>query len=419
MSLSARQLQAVRESTGTVNLYHGSIRSGKTIGSLIRWMLFLANAPHGGELVMVGRTRDAVWRNIISPLQDPTITGEGAGQVIGNYGAPTVTILGRRVHVLGASDAKAELVIRGMTVAGALVDEVTTLPEQFFTQLLGRMSVRGAKLFGTTNPDNPAHWLKRRFIDRAAVLPHWRVFHFTMDDNPSLTPEYVAQKKLEFTGLWYRRFILGEWVAAEGAVYSMWDPARHVIPWESCPPLSRIVSVGVDYGTTNATAALALGVTAEPAPRLVLVDEWRHDPGLSRQRWTDGQLSEGLRGWLSGPHTPDGHRSPPVEWVLVDPAAASFKVQLHADGVRNVGNADNDVSYGIRTVATLLGSGQLVVTDRCQGFITEAPGYSWSDKATEKGEDKPIKVADHSLDGGRYSICSTESIWRSLIRPAA
>jgi PBSX family phage terminase large subunit len=418
VSLSPKQLDAVRNSTGTVNLYHGSIRAGKTIGSLIRWMLFLANAPRGGELVMVGRTRDAVWRNVIGPLQDPAITGVAAAQVVGNYGAPTVTILGRRVHVLGASDAKAELVIRGMTVAGAYVDEVTTLPEQFFTQLLGRMSVKGAKLFGTTNPDNPAHWLKRRFIDRVAQLPHWRIFHFTMDDNPSLTAEYVAQKRLEFTGLWYRRFILGEWVAAEGAVYSMWDPARHVIAWQEMPPLSRMLAVGVDYGTTNATAALMLGVTAEARPRLVLADEWRHDPGLSNTRLTDGQLSAGLRDWLAQPHNPHQHQPAP-EWVAVDPAAASFKQQLYVDGVQNVMNADNDVAYGIRTVATLLGTAELLVTDRCTGLINEAPGYSWDDKATEKGEDKPVKVADHSLDAARYAVTSTETYWRPMLPAAA
>lgn len=414
-SLSTKQLASIREATGTINIWHGSIRAGKTIGSLIRWMLFVANAPRGGELVMVGRTRDAVWRNVIGPLQDPVVTGAAAAQVVGNYGAPTVTILGRRVHVLGASDAKAELVIRGMTVAGAYVDEVTTLPEQFFTQLLGRMSVRGAKLFGTTNPDNPAHWLKKRFIDRIAALPHWRLWHFTMDDNPSLTTEYVAQKKLEFTGLWYRRFILGEWVAAEGAIYSMWDPAVHVTPWESLPAMQRMLAVGIDYGTTNATSAMMLGVTAEDRPRLVLVDEWRHDPATTNVRLTDQQLSAGVRDWLAMPHLPGTVEQRRPEWVVVDPAAASFKVQLFNDGVGNVTNADNDVAYGIRTLASLLGSGQLVVSDRCQGFINEAPGYSWDDKATSKGEDKPVKVADHSLDAGRYAVTTTETLWRPLI----
>ncbi|MBP9836085.1 MAG: hypothetical protein KBC93_17510, partial [Candidatus Microthrix sp.] len=153
--LGDKQLQSVQEATGTVNLWHGAIRSGKTIGSLVRWLMFVVHAPLGGELVIVGRTRDSAWRNVIAPLQDPSKTGAAASLVVGNYGAPTVSILGRRVYVMGASDVKAELVLRGLTVSGAYVDEVTTIPEGFFTQLLGRMSVKGAKLFGTTNPDNP------------------------------------------------------------------------------------------------------------------------------------------------------------------------------------------------------------------------------------------------------------------------
>ncbi len=423
VGLGERQLASVRESTGTVNLWHGAIRSGKTIGSLLRWLMFVPAAPLGGQLVIVGRTRDSAWRNVIAPLQDPAITGAAAEHVVGNHGAPTVAILGRRVYVMGASDVKAELVLRGLTVAGAYVDEVTTIPEGFFTQLLGRMSVAGAKLFGTTNPDNPAHWLKRRFLDRLADLPHWRVWHFTMDDNPSLTADYVTQKRAEFTGLWYRRFILGEWVAAEGAIYDMWEPDRHVIPWATLPPMQRLLAVGTDYGTTNATAGILLGLAEDAEPdrthRLYLVDEWRYDPANAINRLTDAQLSAGLREWMGGDDLlPRGHQRPPIEWVMVDPAAASFKVQLRADGVRNVTDADNDVTYGIRTMASLLGAGDLLVSDRCEGFVREVPGYSWDPKATEKGEDKPIKTADHSLDAARYAVASTETIWRPRLSAA-
>jgi len=408
VTLGAKQLASVRDAVGAVNLWHGSIRAGKTIGSLVRWMLFLANAPLGGELVIIGRTRDAAWRNVISPLQDPSITGTAAALVVGNYGAPTVTILGRRIHVLGASDAKAELVIRGMTVAGAYVDEVTTIPEQFFTQLLGRMSVRGAKLFGTTNPDNPAHWLKRKFIDRINALPHWRVFHFTMDDNPSLTPEYIAQKRLEFTGLWYRRFILGEWVAAEGAVYSMWDPARHVIPHAKLPRMTDLVSVGVDHGMTNPSAGILLGLGEDR--RLYVVDEWWLDGATVPGGVTVAAQSASLRGWL-------GQRRPRT--VVVDPAAAALRIQLQVDGLAGLATAENDIAYGIPVVASLLGQGLLKVADTCTNLIREIPGYSWDPKQTEKGEDKPIKVADHALDAWRYGLVTTERLWRPIVALAA
>lgn len=406
-ALSVKQLRSVREAIGRVNLWDGAVRSGKTIGSLLRWLIYVADAPTTGELVVVARTREAAARNVFAPLQDPVLFGPAAEHVHYTSGAPTGSILGRTVHVLGASDAKAEKVLRGLTCAGAYVDEVTVIPEPFFVQLLNRLW-NDAALFGTTNPDNPAHWLKRRYLDRLGQLPDWRYWHFVLDDNPALTDQRKAAIRRENVGLYYRRFVLGEWVAAEGAIYPMWDPARHVIPFDALPPMARLLACGVDYGTTNATAGLLLGVTAE-APRLVLCDEWRHDPSTAAagNRLTDAQLSAGLRGWLA--------EQPPVEWVAVDPAAASFKVQLHADGVRNVIDADNDVAYGIRTVASLLGTGQLLVADRCTGFVSEVAGYAWDPKATERGEDKPIKVADHSLDAGRYAVATTEALWRGQL----
>ncbi|MDN5669967.1 MAG: hypothetical protein L0G87_16400 [Renibacterium salmoninarum] len=127
--ISAKQLHFLRNSSQRVNILEGSIRSGKTIISLLRWIIYVSRAPLGGELVMIGRTRDAVWRNCVGPLQNVALFGTASLQVIGNYGAPTVRIMGRVVHILGASDAKAEKVIRGMTVAGAYVDEVTVIPE--------------------------------------------------------------------------------------------------------------------------------------------------------------------------------------------------------------------------------------------------------------------------------------------------
>ena len=144
--LSPKQLCSLREADGQVNIWHGSVRSGKTIASIIRWLVFVENAPALGELVMVGRTRDTVWRNVILPMQDPTLVGERyASAVTGNFGAASIRIFGRRVHILGASDSSSELAIRGMTVAGAYVDEVTTLVELFFSQLITRMSVAGAR----------------------------------------------------------------------------------------------------------------------------------------------------------------------------------------------------------------------------------------------------------------------------------
>lgn len=417
-AFSPKQSAFFRDSTASVNVCDGSIRSGKTIITLFRWLTFVRRAPRGGELVMIGRTRDSIWRNLVAPMQDDSLFGDVSEAVVGNYGAPTVSILGRKVHLIGASDAKAEKVIRGMTIAGAYVDEITVTSEEFFTQLLGRMSVRGAKLFGSTNPDNPAHWFKVKFLDRINELPNWRHWHFLMSDNPSLSPEYIADKRREFTGLWFRRFIEGEWVAAEGAIFPMWDPDVHVIPWVELPRMDSLLAVGIDYGTNNPTAALLLGVGAilddhgtVTERRLYLVDEWGTPKGHGK---TDAQLSEGLREWLNRRHLPNQTLEP--QFTICDPSAASFKTQLYADGVNNLANADNAVEYGLKTMASLLGNHQLMVSDRCRGFISEVTGYSWDEKKALKGEDAPIKVADHYMDAARYSITTTENLWHKLIR---
>lgn len=411
LPLSPKQLLSVREATARVNIWHGSVRSGKTIASLLRWLIYISTNETQGELVVVSRTRDSAARNVFGPLSNEALFGDAAKYVHYTSGSVNAEILGRRVWVLGSSDVRSENVLRGLTCAGAYVDEATLLQEDFFIQLLNRLW-EGAQLFGTTNPDNPGHWLKRKFFDRLGDLPDWRTWHFVLDDNPQLSEERKAAIRRENTGLYYRRNVLGEWVAAEGSIYPMWDPERHVVPWMDLPDMWRFLSVGVDYGTTNATAALLLGLGLDR--RLYLIDEWRHDPAIAQMRLSDAQLSTGFRTWLAQGHTPQisGHRP---EWVVVDPAAASFRVQLQLDGV-NTQAADNDVAFGIRTMASLLGSDLLRVSDRCQGLITELPGYSWNPRATELGKDEPIKIADHSLDASRYAITTTESLWRGQLR---
>lgn len=418
--MSTKQLGSIREARARMNVWHGAIRSGKTIASLLRWLIYIATAPQGGELVISGKNRDSIYRNVIRPLQDPSLYGEAAKQVHYNRGAPTATILGRLVHVIGANDAKSEQTIRGMTVAGWYADELTVHPETFVTQMLGRMSVKGAQGFGTTNPEGPRHWLKVKYLDRAADLG-WRVWHFTIDDNWTLEPSYVASIKAEFTGLWYKRMIEGLWVSADGAIFDMFDIARHVVPWRELPPMRRMPGAGADYGTTNASAAGSLGWGTDDT--LYICSEWRHDSkaaeNANQPRWTDAQLSTGIRTWFAGSHTPHP-TEPSLEWLYVDPSAASLKTQLYYDRFARVADADNDVVAGLRLIGSLFAADKLKIADTCTGLIDEIPGYVWDKKATDKGEDRPVKVDDHSIDGAlRYPVASTKDLWAHQILTAA
>lgn len=408
--LSRKQVASIVESQYRINAWEGSVRSGKTVASLLRWLGYVATAPRGGELVMVGRTRDSINRNVFAPLTNPDLFGTLAKQVRYTNGAATATIMGRLVHVLGANDAQAEPKVRGMTCAGAYVDEATTLPETFFDQLVARCSVPGAKVFATTNPDNPAHWFRKKYLLRPSET-RLRSWHFTLDDNPYLDPEYVASLKSTYTGLFYKRNILGQWVQAEGAVFDMWDPDRGVV--DILPRMHRWLGVGVDYGTVNPFAGLLLGHGVDN--RLYVASEYRHDSRKALRQLTDAQYSEGLRGWLRG-YEHGGRTGVHPEWVFVDPSAASFMTQLWSDGMSNVAPAVNDVLDGIRSVGVAIGSGLLSVHRSCAGLLEELPAYAWDDKAAAGGIDKPIKANDHSVDGLRYVLHSTAHEWRGLIR---
>ncbi|MEV0438976.1 terminase family protein [Streptomyces spectabilis] len=260
LPLSDKQLDSIRRATARINIWHGSVRSGKTIASLVRFLLALRRAPATGLVVIVGRSLQTIERNCLDVLADPVLFGDVAAEVHHTRGATTSTILGRVVHLVGASDARAEGRLRGMTAALAYCDEVTLLPPEFFRQLLARLSVPGAMLVGTTNPDSPKHWLKADYLDRAHELDLAQ-FHFQLADNPSLSEQYVAALAAEFTGLWRRRMILGEWVVAEGAIYDAYDEQQHVV--DDLPPMRRYW-LGVDYGTANLSPAQP--ITERPRP---------------------------------------------------------------------------------------------------------------------------------------------------------
>jgi hypothetical protein len=197
---------------------------------------------------------------------------------------------------------------------------------------------------------------------------------------------------------------------AEGVVYDMFDEQRHILRGP-LPEMMFIPGVGIDVGTVNPTAALMLGVQApdkearRPA-RLVLMREYRHDSKKTLSQKTDAELSQDIRAWIG---------SDRPSWVAVDPSAASFKLQLWRDGLGNVMDAPNAVLDGIRLMASMLATNQLVIHESCTGLTTELSSYSWDSKAAERGDDKPLKLQDHSCDAARYVLAATSSLWRPYV----
>ena len=388
-----------RDELKRINILEGAVRSGKTWVSLVAWAVWVATQPATAQYLMVGKTLTTLKRNCLEDLQ--TLVGSGAFKF--STAAKEGSLFGRKVLLEGAGDARSEAKIRGLTLMGAYCDELTTFPQDFFSMLLSRLSLPGAKLFATTNPDNPMHWLKTDFIDRAAEIDAL-VMKFGFDDNPQLPPEYMTALRREYTGVFYRRFILGEWCVAEGAIYPDFDPARHVV--DALPPM-RLHWVGVDYGHSNPTVFLLAGLGDDG--RLYIIDEDIHkaaDEGDQSPREYSRAMVRFLRKHEQGLR---------LEAVVVDPSAKGFIVQLREDGVARVRSANNAVLEGIQLVSSILSADLLRVHRRCKTLIGELQGYVWDDRAQARGEDKPVKVNDHAADGLRYLIMSESAHWKRRI----
>lgn len=361
-----------------INILEGSVRSGKTWVTLVLWAFWVATMPEDAAYLMVAKTLTSLRRNCLDLLEKLV----GRRNFTYSLSQKEARLFGRLVYLEGVNDARAESKIRGMTLQGALCDELTLFTEDFFAMLLSRLSLPEAKLFGSTNPDNPSHWLMGEYIKRQDELD-MLVMKFLIDDNPALDPEYVKQLKREYTGVFYDRFIRGEWCVAEGLIYEF-DKAKHTT--DKIPKDGRYF-ISVDYGTLNPFSA---GLWCVADGRAVRIREYYWSGRDKQAMKTDEEYYAELES-LAG--------NLPVEKVIVDPSAASFIETIRRHGRFSVRKAKNDVLPGIRLTATLLKSGRLLIHTGCADAIREFGLYRWDDK----GEiDKPIKENDHAMDEIRY-----------------
>lgn len=370
-----------------INLLEGSVSSGKTWISLVLWAFWVASMPQDKLYLMCAKSLTTLKRNCLILLQE--LVGER--NFTFSIPAKEGILFGRQVLFEGANDARSESKIRGMTLQGAYCDELTQFPEDFFAMLLSRLRVSKAKLFATTNPDNPNHWLMQSYIKRADELDFLDV-KFTIDDNTTLPSDYVENIKQEYTGVFYDRFILGDWVVADGLVYDFFNESMIVddIPWQALQRGRWFISV--DYGTVNPTSAGLWCLWRGTAYR---AGEYYYDsrkPG-NHQR-TDEEHYAGLEE-LAGDKK--------IDRIVVDPSAASFKETIRRHGRFAVWDADNSVLDGIRLTASLLQAGRILIHRDCKGLLSEIAAYRWD---TEASMDTVIKEADHACDDMRY-FCST------------
>lgn len=379
----------------------GAIRSGKTVSMSLSFALWAMSSFNGQNFAMCGKTIGSFRRNVLFWLK---LMLKSLGYRVADHRADNLVIISKGstenyFYIFGGKDERSQDLIQGITLAGVFFDEVALMPESFVNQATGRCSVDGSKFWFNCNPDGPYHWFKLNWIDKCKEK-QLLYLHFMMDDNLSLSEKVKTRYRSMYTGVFYKRYILGLWAMAEGIIYDMFDAAKHIVTGRQEAIGSKYVSV--DYGTQNATVYLLWEKNRKG--QWTATKEYYYSGREEGAQKTDSEYADDMEKFLDGLT---------VESIIVDPAAASFIAELKKRGLR-VKKAKNDVLDGIRFVGNLLNLGLLLFSEDCKETIKEFGSYIWDDKALEHGEDRPVKQYDHCMDAVRYfayTIVRRERKW--------
>ena len=388
MRLSPKQLRLMtwwQNEAWEAVICDGAVRSGKTFAMGLSFFLWAQKNFQGKQFGLCGKTIGSLRRNLLTELV-PCL--RRLGMTVRERRSENLLIVrykGRenRFLLFGGRDESSAALIQGSTLAGILMDETALMPRSFVEQAIARCSVPGSRLWFNCNPEGPQHWFYQEWILKAEEQRALRL-HFTMKDNPALSRRIRERYERAYSGVFYRRFVLGEWTAAQGLVYDFFDPQRDAVPVpEGAFDVWRI---SVDYGTSNPAS---FGLWGRKDGVWYRVREYYYDSHRAGRQRTDAEYVEDLMA-LAGEKT--------IQRVIVDPSAASFIAALRKKGFCVV-KANNAVTDGIRVTADLLQSGRIRICDPCEDCLREMGLYCWDERV---GRDAPRKEHDHSMDEMRY-----------------
>lgn len=394
ISHKQRQIMAFPFTKYDALICDGAIRSGKTVFMMLSFIDDAMRRFSGQRFGICGKTVDSTVKNIITPYLGLTYAQEKYSLQWRRTDKLLVVSDGEKENlfeIFGGKDESSFMLIQGRTLAGVLLDEVALQPRSFVEQALARCSVEGSKLWFNCNPDSPEHWFYKEWICHPEKRNALHL-HFQLEDNPALSQKIIDRYKALYDGVFYRRYILGEWCMAEGLIYQF-DKETHCVkelPAEIEQGYGEWY-ISCDYGTLNPFSA---GLWWLYRGQAIRVKEYYYSGRSNSLMKTDEEYYQELEK-LTGDRD--------IRSVIVDPSAASFIATIRRHGRFSVRKARNDVLPGIRMTASMLKSGMIKIGVECEDAIREFGLYRWD----EKGEvDKPVKVNDHAMDDIRY-FCAT------------
>ena len=365
----------------------GAVRSGKTLSMGLGFFLWSMSSFQDRKFGICGKTIQSLRRNVLSEVL-PQLQKLGAvWQEKRSENLLTVQFLGHenQFYIFGGRDESSASLIQGITFAGILLDEVALMPRSFVEQACARCSVTGSRLWFNCNPAGPTHWFYQNWILGAGSRNCLRL-HFTMADNPSLSPQIRQRYEKLYTGVFYRRYVLGQWAQAEGRVYDFFQPEM-VRPVPEGPFEKWYISC--DYGTVNPTS---MGLWGLQGGIYYRVQEFYFNSREEKRQMTDEEYALALETLAGGR---------PITAVIVDPSAASFMEVLRRKGWR-VQRACNEVLSGIRLTSDALKEGRIVICEGCCDCIRELDEYVWD--LSHGASDRVRKENDHAMDDMRYFV---------------
>lgn len=364
----------------------GAIRSGKTLSMSLSYVLWAMSNFNQQNFGMAGKTIGSFRRNVLFWLKSML---SSRGYTVLERRGDNLLIVSRNntvnyFYIFGGKDERSQDLIQGITLAGMFFDEVALMPESFVNQATGRCSVENSKFWFNCNPDNPRHWFKTNWIDKLEEK-NLLYLHFTMDDNLSLSDQIKSRYLNRYSGVFFKRYILGLWCAAEGLVYSMFDEDKHVT--NKYLSGAKEYHVSIDYGTVNPFSA---GLWAFDGKKAIREREIYYNSREKEIRLDDEAYYKMMDEMI-------GDKK--VMFIIVDPSAASFIETIKKHGKYIVKGADNDVLDGIRVVTTMLNKEIIQIHESCENCINEFGLYCWDDDSVD---DAVIKENDHAMDDVRY-----------------
>ena len=393
--LSPKQIEFIENSTKRWNLAHGPVSSGKTVGTLFRFLQESYKCPDS-QIYMFGFSSSTVYENCIRLIFESDQFAVFRPFCVWMPGKGELRYHDKVITVIGAKDEGSIGRIQGKTISIAYCDEMTLYPDSVIDMIDTRLRQHYSIGFASMNPKHPTHKIKK-WIDQASVNDrNYYALQFMIEDNPFLPIDYKNRLKQSLTGLFYKRNYLGLWCLAEGAVFDFWDRDIYVV--DEPPEAAEYWIAGIDYGMNNPTACVLLGVSTgrytQRGKQLWVEDEYYWDQKVKGRQKLVGELAEDIQAFLE-PYS--------IKAVYIDPSAAALRLELARRGI-HCQDANNDVLEGIHVMTSEVRDGKCLVKRKCRNLIDEIEAYSWDTKAGERGFDKPIKQRDHGIDALRYAL---------------